>query len=155
MISPTVTVRVTGLNQIDAKLRKIPERTRGKIGKRALGKAALAIRRQARANALSVDDPDTGRKIAQNIGQRVRSKYNRQTGNIKISIGVLAESGRIPNSNPDTGPRGNTPHWHLVELGTDKMPAQPFLRRALSEKGDEAIAIFQREFMALIQKDPL
>lgn len=151
----SVTLKLNGFKQFEDRLQKIERRTTTKLVKKALGSAAAVVRKQARANALEVDDPDTGRKIAQNVGQRVRSRYNRQTGDVKISIGVLSEPGPIPKGNPDTGPRGNTPHWHLVEMGTGHARAQPFLRNALAQKGDEAVAKFQRELAAMITKEPV
>src|SRR5690606_24043644 len=93
--------------------------------------------KKAKENALRVDDPETGRRIADNIGQRFRSRYFRQTGDTMVSVGVRTNRGRIPKGNPDEGRRGNTPHWHLVELGTERAKAQPFLRPAASESVSE------------------
>ncbi|MBF4377308.1 HK97-gp10 family putative phage morphogenesis protein, partial [Vibrio anguillarum] len=54
-------------------------------------------------------------------------------------VGVSTLKGRIPKGNPDEGPKGNTPHWHLVELGTERSRAQPFLRPALSENTNKVV----------------
>lgn len=100
------------------------------------------VRKTARQNALRIDDPETGRRIADNIGQRVRSGHTRRTGDQMVSVGVLSKRGKIPPGNPDEGKRGNTPHWHLVELGHAKARAQPYLRPALSENVQAATNIF-------------
>lgn len=123
---------IEGLDQALKNLEELPARIRLKPLRRAVGKGAAVIRREARKNARRVDDPDTGRRIADNIGQRIRSRRTRQTGDVTVSVGVLTTRGPIPPGNPDTGRRGNTPHWHLVELGVPSrgIRAQPFLRPA-------------------------
>ena len=94
---------------------------------------------------MRLDDPDTGRRIADNVGQRFRSKYFRQTGDSMVSIGVLTKKGRIPRGNPDEGRKGNTPHWHLIELGREGAAAQPFLRPAASSSVSEVYGAIAAE----------
>ncbi|HEY8355166.1 MAG TPA: HK97-gp10 family putative phage morphogenesis protein [Methylophilaceae bacterium] len=120
-----------GFDKVIAKLKQLPVQIRGKAGRSALGSAARIVTKDAKSRALNVDDKDTGRKIADNIVQRFRTRYFRQTGDLMVSVGVGTENGRIPKGNPDTGPKGNTPHWHLIELGTERAKAQPFLQPAL------------------------
>jgi len=108
-----------GLDGVIKRMRSLPVELRKKPGRSALGRAARLVRLAAVSNAQGVDDPETGRQIAQNIVQRFRSRYYRQTGDLMISVGVATERGRIPKGNPDAGAKGNTPHWHLVELGTE------------------------------------
>lgn len=138
-------VKLTGVDELVKNMRALPVELRKKPARSALGKAAKLIRERAKANALAADDPETGRAIADNIVQRFRSKYQKQTGDVMISIGVNTEKGRIPDGNPDTGRGGSTPHWHLIELGTEKNPAQPFLRPAASEMAGAALNTFSVE----------
>lgn len=137
--------KIDGVDSLLARMRALPQELRKKPARSALGKAAKVIRDQARANALAIDDPETNRVIAENIIQRFRSRYSRRTGDLMISVGVGTEKGRIPKGNPDTGAKGNTPHWHLQELGTKNMPAQPFLRPAAEQKAGEAVQVFASE----------
>lgn len=137
--------KIDGVDSLLARMRALPQELRKKPARSALGKAAKVIRDQARANALAIDDPETNRVIAENIIQRFRSRYSRRTGDLMISVGVGTEKGRIPKGNPDTGAKGNTPHWHLQELGTENMPAQPFLRPAAEQKAGEAVQVFASE----------
>lgn len=137
-----VEFKIQGVDALTARMRALPVELRKKPARSALGKAAKIIREQAQANARQLDDPETGRAIADNIVQRLRSRYNRRTGDVMISVGVATEKGRIPKGNPDTGPKGNTPHWHLLELGTESMAAQPFLRPAAEAKAGAAINEF-------------
>ena len=137
-----VEFKIQGVDALTARMRALPVELRKKPARSALGKAAKVIREQAQTNARQLDDPETGRAIADNIVQRLRSRYNRRTGDVMISVGVATEKGRIPKGNPDTGPKGNTPHWHLLELGTESMAAQPFLRPAAEAKAGAAINEF-------------
>lgn len=145
-------VRLTGWEPLIKRLGEIQGKARGLPLRRAVGKGANVIKREAKKNALLIDDKTTGRTIADNIGQRLRTRYNKQTGNVMVSVGVLSEPGPVPDGNPDTGPRGNTPHWHLVELGTALTPAFPFLRLALAQNVDAAIGAMQKEFSKQLDK---
>lgn len=140
-----VQFKINGVDSLLERMRALPVELRQKPARSALGKAARVIREQARVNALSIDDPETSRVIADNIVQRYRGKYSKRTGDVMISVGVATERGRIPKGNPDDGSNGNTPHWHLQELGTEKMAAQPFLRPAADAKAGEAMNVFASE----------
>lgn len=124
---------LVGFEEVRRKLAITPVKLRTKGARRALSAAANIVTKAARQNAERVDDPETGRRIRDNIGKRSRSAYSRRTGDSMVSVGVLTEKGRIPKGNPDTGAKGNTPHWHLIELGTEKARAQSFLRPALAD----------------------
>ncbi|HAS6095387.1 TPA: HK97-gp10 family putative phage morphogenesis protein [Vibrio vulnificus] len=124
---------IIGLDEITKKLGNLSVELGDAAGRRAARKAFGIVARAARENAMVIDDPDTGRRIRDNIRLQFASRYYRETGDIMYRVGVATRKGRIPKGNPDEGPKGNTPHWHLVELGTEKARAQPFLRPALSE----------------------
>lgn len=143
---------LTGFDEVIRKLAITPIKLRTKGSKRALGRAAAIVRKAARQNALRVDDAETGRRIADNIGQRVRGGYSRRTGDAMVSIGVLTARGPIPKGNPDEGARGNTPHWHLIELGTEKARAQPFLRPAMESNIGAVIDKFAAELDKELEK---
>lgn len=145
-----------GYGNVIKKMRALPVALRGKPGRSALGSAARVVTKAAKENALRIDDPDTGRRIADNIVQRFRTKFFKRTGDLMVSVGVVTERGRIPKGNPDTGPKGNTPHWHLLELGTEQAKAQPFLRPALEsslESSMESVeAVFAQKLEQQIDK---
>lgn len=131
-----------GFDRVIARMRGLPVALRGKAGRSALGSAARVVTKAAKANAQRVDDAETGRQIAQNITQRFRSKYFKQTGDIMISVGVATPKGPIPKGNPDEGAKGPTFHWHLIELGTERARAQPFLRPALENNINQVMSTF-------------
>lgn len=137
--------KLTGLNAVTKRLQALPVELRKKPARSALGKAATLVRGQAQTNAIWLDDKETGRKISDNIIQRFRSRYSKRTGDVMISVGVGTEKGPIPKGNPDEGPKGNTPHWHLLELGTEHSRPEPFLRPAAEQQAEAAIALFGTE----------
>lgn len=141
-----------GYGNVIKKMRALPVALRGKPGRSALGSAARVVTKAAKENALRIDDPDTGRRIADNIVQRFRTKFFKRTGDLMVSVGVGTERGRIPKGNPDTGPKGNTPHWHLLELGTEQAKAQPFLRPALESSMESVEAVFAQKLEQQIDK---
>ena len=96
-----------------------------KLARQALTAGGRKIRDRAKAIVSKHDDPKTGRQIAKNIVVRYRSRRSKQTGDVIVSVGVAYPRGRMPKGNPDDGV--NTPHWHLLELGSEHMRAQPFL----------------------------
>ncbi|WP_406611898.1 HK97-gp10 family putative phage morphogenesis protein [Alcaligenes aquatilis] len=147
-----VEFELKGLDELRKSLKRLPAKMQKKGLKSALGKAARVIRNAAKQNALRVDDPDTGRRIADNIVQRVRGRHTRRTGDLMVSVGVATERGRIPKGNPDDGAKGNTPHWHLIELGTEKMQAQPFLRPAVEGDAESSFDVFAEEVDRQVQK---
>lgn len=117
--------KFTGMEELIRKSRGLSHAVRVKIARGGVMAGARVIAKQARQNALSLDDPETGRSIAKNVATRYRRKLSEQSGNPTASVGVLMTRGRIPKGNPDKPE--NTNHFHLLELGTEKMAARPFL----------------------------
>ena len=116
------------LERVDAlrpKMEKLNQALNQKLVRQALTAGGRKIRDRARAIVSKHDDPKTGRQIAKNIAVRYRSKRSRQTGDVIVSVGVAYPKGRIPEGNPDDGV--NTPHWHLLEVGSEHSRAFPFL----------------------------
>lgn len=142
MMADGVTVKIEGLDEITKQFQKLEKGVRLKAGRSALGKAARVVTNAAKQIVQQSDDPDTGRRIADNIAQRFRSKYFKRTGDLMVSVGVATPKGKIPKGNPDEGRKGPTPHWHLVEEGTEKMRAQPFLRPAAAQNVGKVVDVF-------------
>lgn len=129
---------------IEARLRSVTKDAKNKGIRSALGSAAKLVRLAAVSNAQKVDDPETGRKISNNIKQRWRGKYYKRTGDMMVSVGVETPNGRIPKGNKDEGASGPTPHWHLIEEGTENARAQPFMRPALQQNAESATNEFAK-----------
>ena len=118
-------VTVSGVSELREKMKGLPYKVQKQVVQPAVRYGANIIAEQARAIVRHMDDPTTGRQIARNIVVKYRSKRSAQIKGVVYSIGVEYPRGRMPKGNPDDGV--NTPHFHLLELGTEKMRAQPFL----------------------------
>ena len=139
------TFKLEGLAQVKRKLTLVGDDLRLKGGRFALRRAAQIVERKAKAAALVLDDPLTGRQIAMNITTRWNGRLFKQTGNIGFRIGV-AGGAESQKTNPDLGPGGKTFHWRFKELGTEKMPATPFMRPALESSTTEVGEEFVRQY---------
>lgn len=137
---------LTGVDELVATLREVTYETKRKGGRTALRKAAQLIRDKAKANWLRVDDEETARSIAANVVERWNGRLNKQTGDLGFRVGVLHGSVIRERGNPDQGANGPTPHWRLLEFGTEKMRAQPAMRPALGNNIGEAINVFATEY---------
>lgn len=141
-----------GMDKAIERIKTLPNDVRKKVVMGALRKSATLVAKAAKANAQRHDDPETGRKIASNIQTRFASKTYKATGDVMYRIGVATPKGRIPKGNPDEGDKGPTPHWHLLELGTEKMAARPFMLPGLTGNIDAAIATFTAEATRRLDK---
>eukprot|EP00456_Euglypha_rotunda_P060194 TRINITY_DN50387_c0_g1_i5.p1 TRINITY_DN50387_c0_g1~~TRINITY_DN50387_c0_g1_i5.p1 ORF type:complete len:151 (-),score=16.54 TRINITY_DN50387_c0_g1_i5:11-463(-) len=131
---------IDGLDELVAKLEGLSYETRRKGGRTALRKAAQLVANAAKDGARRHDDPDTGRSIADNIVVRWDAKRFKRTGDLAFRVGVL-KGAILPKDGEsvDASVGAPTPHWRLIEFGTSKMRAQPFMRPALAEKIGRAV----------------
>lgn len=105
-------------------------------GMRSAGtKAMRIVRDAARQGAKRFDDPATGSNIAKNIVTRYNGKASKRENGVVTQVGV-AGGARPRKGTEDTG------HFRLVEFGTAKMRAQPFLRPALSENAQKVADVY-------------
>ncbi|HCA25255.1 MAG TPA: hypothetical protein DEP32_13910 [Pseudomonas sp.] len=138
---------LTGMDALIGKLGTVKHDVKYKGGRFAGRKAAAVIVAKAKQNASRSDDPATGRVIADNIALRWNGRLFKRTGDIGFRVGVLTGSTRnLQPGNPDTGPGGATPHAMLVELGTSKARAQPYLRPAAEDNLAEITNEFLRQY---------
>ena len=140
-----------GVDSLIAKLDSISKEMKFKGGRFGLRKAANLVADAAKEKAMSLDDPETGRSIASNIAVRFSNRTFKRTGDLLFRVGVLGGA-KLSKENKDEGSKGPTPHWRLIELGTSKMQAQPFLRPALENNVQAAIDVFAAETIKSIDR---
>lgn len=137
-------VRIEGLEEVQRKLKLLPERLGRNAMRRALRRGANIIRDQARTNARAIDDPETRENIARNIAVRGMSRRQERAGKfIGMKVGVLGGARSKVKGSALTGkggPGGDTRHWRFLEFGTSRMPAQPFMRPSMA---NSAAKVFQ------------
>ena len=151
-MNDTIEFSITGLDSLLGKLEAITYDVRRKGGRSALRKAAQLVANKAKEGAARVDDAQTGRSIAANIGLRWNGRLFKRTGDLGFRIGVMHGAVIRDKGNPDKGLNGPTPHWRLLEFGTEKMRAQPFMRSALADNISAATNTFVNEYEKAIDR---
>lgn len=141
---------LTGVDELMGKLASISDDMKRKGGRTALRKAANVIANRAKANAQRLDDPETGRSIADNIAVRWNGREFKRNGNLAFRIGVL--HGAVLKKHPDKAKNAPTPHWRLLEFGTENMRAQPFMRPAAENSAAEVSNTFVEEYGKAIDR---
>lgn len=141
---------ITGVDSLLGKLDSISDDLRRRGGRAALRKAANVIVDRAKTNASRIDDPLTGRSITANVAMRWNGRLFKKTGNLGFRIGVL--HGAVLKKHPDLGENAPTPHWRLIEFGTENVRAQPFMRPAAESSVSEVINVFASEYEKSIDR---
>lgn len=125
---------IQGLDGVLSKMRTLSPKLQKKGLVAAVRKGANIVRDDARNRAKQFDDPSTPKPIWREIVTRVNGRRGRQEGGVVMQVGVRGgarseKSNRSSNASNDTG--SSVWYWRLLEFGTSKMAAQPFMRPAL------------------------
>ncbi|WP_150763122.1 HK97-gp10 family putative phage morphogenesis protein [Pseudomonas fluorescens] len=139
-----------GIESLIGKLEAVSYEMKRKGGRSALRKAAQLVADKAKEGARNTDDAKTGRSIADNIALRWNGRLFKANGDLGFRVGVL--HGAVLKDGGDTSANSPTPHWRLIEFGTAKMMAQPFMRKALADNISEATNIFLTEYEKAIDR---
>lgn len=139
-----VQFKIEGLPDLQKLLKELGPGVVNKGARFALRKGANLVRDSAKAGAQELNDPETGRSISENIAVRFSNRTFKRTGDIMFRVGVMGGA-RLPKGSTDKSARSPTPHWRLLEFGTERMAARPFMRRALSENVGEVTNVTSRE----------
>ncbi len=154
-----ISVEVNGLAEIIREMEKLGGKEMLRMTNNALRAGAREIRDQAVINAKAIDDPNTPTSIPDNIVVRAMSKRKRNAlkADAGVRVGVLggAKQGDKDAKNPNKG--GETFHWRFIEFGTRKasgkpVPANPFMRKAVTQAQARAIAKFFERYNQEFQK---
>ncbi|MEB6521090.1 HK97 gp10 family phage protein [Citrobacter portucalensis] len=141
---------IIGVEALLGKLSSISDDLRRRGGRAALRRAGNVIVDRAKTNASRIDDPLTGRSITANVAMRWNGRLFKKTGNLGFRIGVL--HGAVLKKHPDLGENAPTPHWRLIEFGTENVRAQPFMRPAAESSVSEVINVFASEYEKSIDR---
>jgi HK97 gp10 family phage protein len=152
-------------NEIDfegliKKIRDLPVRAGRNAGRRALRKGANVIRDAARINARAIDDPETREQIFKNISvSGGGSRRERRMGGPMMRVGIRGGARHRKGDGLDGLPGGNTTHWRWIEFGFTHdrsgrpIPAQPFMRKAMSEKANAALSAVATDLPKQLDKE--
>lgn len=129
-------------------------RSANRLAKRAGRHAMKRVRKAARAGARRIDDPVTRDRIEKNIVTRTGKTKNNSY--IRIRVGVQGGA-NVYHPHPKTDMShlsgGDTRHWRFWEFGTSQMPADPFMRNALSQNIQAVTQDFTDKFNKEVDKD--
>ena len=148
-MADSIEFSLTGLDSLLGKLEAVSYDLKRKGGRSALRKAAMVVVEKAKQNAQRIDDAETGRSIADNINLRWNGRLFKRTGDLGFRIGVT-HGAVLPGKGEKADKSSNapTPHWRLIEFGTAKMRAQPFMRSALADN----ISAVTNEFLSQYER---
>lgn len=149
-MADSVSFQIEGVNSLVAKLDTINDDMKRKGGRFALRKAANLIRDKAKEGAQRLDDPETAQSIADNLAVRFSSRTYKRNGNLMFRVGVKGTARTTGDLSKSAG--SPTPHWRLLEFGTEKMAAQPFMRPALANHIQAATAEFVTQYDKAIDR---
>ncbi|HAR44689.1 MAG TPA: hypothetical protein DCS05_00545 [Nitrospiraceae bacterium] len=149
-MADAVEFSIIGLDPLLAKLASVSYDMKRKGGRFALRKAAQVVEKALKQNAARVDDPQTGRSIAANVAIRWNGRMFKRTGDLGFRIGIL--HGAVLKKGGSTEANAPTPHWRLLEFGTEKMRAQPFARRSLEDNINPATNEFVTQYQKALDR---
>ncbi|MEK8666938.1 HK97 gp10 family phage protein [Escherichia coli] len=149
-MADSIEFKLEGVDSLLGKLEAITTETKRKTGRSALRKAGNVIVTQIKRNAERLDDPQTARSIADNAALRWNGRMFKQTGDLAFRIGIL--QGAVLKKHPSTAKDAPTPHWRLLEFGTEKMAAKPLVRAAANSRLIEVFNTFAVNYEAGIDR---
>jgi len=153
------TIQMTGLRELGLAMKELDARLQKKVGRNAVAAGARIIQKQAKQNAPVLKEPAPNRKPG-TIKKQIRTKAERRKdGTFEARVWVKgigkkkvnefkAATGRKSSENPD-----DPWYWWLVEFGTARTPAQPFMRPAFEAKKVEAARKIQSNLSDRLEKE--
>lgn len=149
-----VDIKVQGLKELGQQMDKLDKKVRNRIARAATAAGARHIRDTAKAMV----PVDTG-QLKQNIV--VKKFRDRQPDKTLYGIGLISKESTYGDTktNRRKGRAGKS-YWtdkayygHMVEFGTRKMPAQPFLRPALETQKEQTVAVVKKRLTEELVKE--
>jgi HK97 gp10 family phage protein len=163
-----VAVSLTGVDDVVGKFASITDDVKYRGGRSSLRKASELIRAAAEENAAAIDDPLTPNSIAANVATRWNGRLWKSKGDLGFRIGLLGGARQYFNTRENRrkrragstyttdggkgNPGGDTHYWRHIEFGTQHIPANPFMRRALAENIQAATDKFVSEYKRAIDR---
>lgn len=158
MASDTVTIKVSGLDELKRALRSASESIRKRAVRAALKDAGRVIQAAAKQAVPVLKAPTKYRRpgtLKRRITVRA-SRLARRDGDEGVFINIRPLSGKaqVKRYGKASATNPNDPYyWRWVEFGTKKMSARSFLRVAATEANmRQALGVFTARLGPQIQK---
>ncbi|WP_336023470.1 HK97-gp10 family putative phage morphogenesis protein [Acinetobacter lwoffii] len=147
----SVEFNIEGLDEVQEKLKRLANpRLMKNAARRSMRKAMSIVRDSARANAKTLDDPETAEKIWKNIA--IAAGKTRNPNEVVMRVGVRGGAS-FSNPNPPKTSGGDTRHFRWIEFGSANNPPTPFLRPALQNNIQAVTNSFAENFNKEIDKE--
>lgn len=137
-------VKLTGLSDLQATMQLLQKRLQTQIARKAMNRGAAVLKKEIKRRTPQLEKPVPHRTRG-TVKKNIRSKTRRQRdGKVKTRVWVKSLPGKkVAAFKAQTGKSSaldpNNPwYWWLVEFGTSKMPAKPFMRPGFEAKKHEA-----------------
>lgn len=143
-----VAVNLSDSRQVVDRLSTLVDKVQKKAATKSARTAMQIVRKAAIRNAMQLDDPKTPERIWRNIVVQAAPRLGKRNGGVAMRVGVRGGARQYGNTRENrrkgrvgatyatagdkTNPGGDTWYWRLVEFGTAKTRARPFLTPALS-----------------------
>ena len=125
---------IKGLKELSKALKAFPENIQNNILNSAIRAGIVTIQKEAKKNV-----PKRKRKLEKAIVIKKRRPKNKNM--IKYQLGIRQ------------GSKDDAYYGHIVEFGSSKMEAKPFMRPALESKADEVINEVRKKMQQRIDKE--
>lgn len=151
--------RIEGADLAIKRLEELGGRGGKNAARRSLRKGANVVLKDARERARRLDDPQTSESIARNLTVRGGgSRLERRNKGVMMRVGIRGGARNMEAYGELKGegkgnPGGDTWYWRLLEFGTEKMAARPFMRPALQNNTQAATDAFANALGAEIDKE--
>lgn len=162
-----MTKHIEGIDAVIDKMRTLSDdRKQKNAATRSARRAMATVRKAAIENAKAIDDEQTSEQIWRNIAI---SAGKTKRGFVLMRVGVRGgarsymqtreniRKGRVGEKYKTDGskqnPGGDTWYWRLVELGTARTRAKPFLRLALFNNVERVEEGFITDYQTQLDKE--
>lgn len=162
-----MTKNIEGLDAVINKMRTLSDdRKQKKAATRSARRAMAIVRKAAIENAKAIDDEQTSERIWRNIatsaaktkldfvlmrvGVRGGARSYMQT-RANVRKGIVGQQYATDGSKQNPG--GDTWYWRLLEFGTARTRAKPFMRPALNNNAQNVESEFVADYKAQLDKE--
>lgn len=139
-------VQIKGLRELGARMRSLSADMAGKVARQATASGASVARKTIKARV----PVDTGNLRAAVVMKRVRGSALTEEYVVAVRKGKRRD---VTAAKKGEGKLGKDAYYaHMVEFGTVKMPAQPFVRPGFEESVQPATAAIAKRLKQRLDK---
>lgn len=132
------TIQVSGLRELGQKMHGLGDKVAKQLARRATGKAANVIKKAAIQKVVTNPSIETGSLRDAIIAKKLGKSESRDTSAHIVAVRIR---GSRRKSKGKARKQATAPYAPLVEFGTVKMQAEPFMRPAFDNNKQRALDV--------------